>query len=286
MRLAKKSLYIWTLEKRDFLFHFHFESCITMKKLFISLILCVLSFGTYSQTATDFTAISCDGTDYHLFSELDSSKVVVICWAMPCGGCIEPLQTTFNVVQSYQDSLPGMVNMLICDDFANTDCSALTLWAKSYGMENTLKFSDSSIKMSDYGEAAMPKVVVAAGSGHQVFFMSDYSVDGKMLEKAIDSAVTMITGLSEYQLFSESVSVFPNPADENVSISFELQKSGEMALYVVDEYGHLVLDVMNGFRKKGKQEETISTLSLKNGLYFVVIKSESGSISRKISVIH
>ncbi len=257
-----------------------------MKKLFISLIICVLSFGAYSQTATDFTAISCDGTDFHLFSELDSSRVVVICWAMPCGSCIEPLQTTYEIVQSYQDSLSGMVNMLICDDLANTECSSLTLWAKTYGMQNTLKFSDSAIKMSDYGEAAMPKVVVAAGSGHQVFFMSDYSVDGKMLEKAIDSAITMITGLSEYQMFSESVSVFPNPADEKVSIKFTHQKSGKMAIYVVDEYGHLVIDVMNGFRKKGMQKETISTLSLKNGLYFVVIKSESGSISRKISVVH
>lgn len=257
-----------------------------MKKIVLLLGICLSFTGMIAQIATDFTAKSCAGNPYHLFSELDSSKVVVICWAMPCASCIVPLQTTFHTVESYQDSLPGMVNMLICDDLANTDCATINLWAKTYGMEQATKFSDSTIRMTDYGNQAMPKVVVTGGPGHQVFFVSDYTVDGKALEKAIDSAIAMITTLSEFQELSETLMVFPNPANRQTTVSWMQQKPNQVSLDVLDIEGCLVKKILSGFRSAGHQTESFSIESLRNGLYTIRLTYAGKSIFRKLLVVH
>jgi len=257
-----------------------------MNKLIIYLLLCLLTIGLKAQNATDFIAVNCENQRYHLFSELDSGKVVVMAWVMPCGSCVVPLQTTFNVVQQYKDSLPGMVTMLICDDVANTSCSSLVLWAKTYGMENTLKFSDPAIKMTDYGETAMPKVVVVGGSQHQVFFVSDYEVDGKSLEKAIDSAITMITGVYERQELLTSMKVFPNPVNNSATISFSLNKGTFLNISILNEMGQEVASVFSGSMSSGFQKINFSTQTLNDGLYFVQLRGYSENFTVPISVSH
>jgi hypothetical protein len=257
-----------------------------MNKLIIYLILSLIIGNATSQTAVDFNATSCDGQPYHLYEELDSNKIVVIGWAMPCGSCVVPLQTTFGVVQKYVDSLPGMVNMLICDDLANTSCSSLVLWAMTYGMENTLKFSDTSIKMTDYGETAMPKVVVVGGPQHQVFFVSDYEVDGKSLEKAIDSAITMITGVYERQELLTSMKMFPNPVNNSANITFSLQKSTILDISILNEMGQEVASVFSGSLSSGFQKINFSTQTLNDGFYIVQLRGDSENFTVPISISH
>lgn len=257
-----------------------------MKKIFIYLILSIITLGLNAQTATDFTSTSCSGINYNLFSKLDSGKVVVIGWAMPCGGCVVPLQTTYTVVQSYQDSLPGMVSMLLCDDLANTPCNSLDLWASSNGLNSILSFSDPVINMADYGEPAMPKVVVTVGNKHQVFFMADYEVDGKLLKRAIDSAITMITGIYTVNEGHFSFQISPNPANGIANISFRISTSEEIIIDVLDDKGTNVKTIFSGTVTSGLQNIEFSTATLRSGIYFVRMQSETGIVTKKISVLH
>jgi thiol-disulfide isomerase/thioredoxin len=245
----------------------------------------MVGLGSHAQTATNFDAVTCDGENFNLFSTLDSGKVVVIGWAMPCGSCILPLQTTYNVVESYQDSFPDRVVMLICDDLANTPCSALDLWAKTYGMQNTLKFSDAAIKMTDYGEVSMPKVVVAAGSIHKVFYVADYGVDQKVLQKAIDSAISMITGIPNELALLNAITVFPNPSENITTIAFTLAQAENLSISVMNTTGKEVITVFSGFLEQGDHQIDFSAGILREGIYLVRLTSGKGSAIQKFSVV-
>src|SRR6185436_8668613 len=131
-----------------------------MKKSVLLTALCMMHFAPFAQTAVDFTANDCDGNSHNLFSELNSGKVIVLCWVMPCGACTGPSLTTLNVVNSYSATNPNTVFMYIVDDYANTSCTSLDSWRNHEGLGSAKSFSNASINMADYGAAGMPKVVV------------------------------------------------------------------------------------------------------------------------------
>ena len=71
-------------------------------------------------TATDFHVADCDGNSHHLFSELDSGKVVVIVWVMPCGPCATYALNAYAAVQTYSSSHPNRVLFYLVDDYNQT----------------------------------------------------------------------------------------------------------------------------------------------------------------------
>ena len=99
-----------------------------MKLIKIIFLLIISSkYGFSQNNATDFTALDCDGVSHHLFSELDSGKVIVIAWVMPCGPCGSIALDAYTASLGYAISNPGRVEFYLVDDFANTDCASLFL---------------------------------------------------------------------------------------------------------------------------------------------------------------
>lgn len=118
-----------------------------MKKSIVTLALLVSgSLATSAQTtATDFTATDCSGNVHTLFSDLNSGKIVVMVWVMPCGSCISDAKAAYDAVQTFATSHPGKVLYYLADDFGDSNCATLTSWANSYGIgaANRAIFSNS-----------------------------------------------------------------------------------------------------------------------------------------------
>jgi len=144
--------------------------------------------GTAGAPAVNFRTVDCDGVSHDLFEELNDKTVVVMAWVMPCSTCITDPLAALNIVEEYATSHPGRVVFYLVDDYANTDCTNLSGWANFYGMDDAIKFSDPSIKMSDYGVDGMPKIVVLGGSNHQVYFNENRSSEG--VREAINKALS------------------------------------------------------------------------------------------------
>ncbi|MBK9291705.1 MAG: T9SS type A sorting domain-containing protein [Bacteroidetes bacterium] len=196
-------------------------------------------------TATNFSVKDCAGLQYTLFDELNAGKVVVLTWTMPCGSCVLPLKTTYNVVQSFQNSHPGMVQMILADDYANTSCSSIDLWANSNGLTNTRRFSNPAIRMLDYGSNGMPKVVVVGGPDKTVFYNANDAVDHVALQSAIQQAISVVTALDppqpvmgiriSYQAVNHSIEITGLPAMDSdivleiVSLQGRMVYRGQLA---------------------------------------------------------
>jgi len=254
-----------------------------MKKQLLLLLFVAGSFAGMAQTATDFTANDCSGTSHNLFTELNTGKVIVLVWVMPCSNCVSASLTTYNVVQSYQALNPNRVYMYLCDDYANTACASLSSWANTYGLTNTVRFSDASINMLDYVSAGMPKIVVLGGdTSHTVFYNANTTVNATDLQNAINSAL-LSTGIREPGQTVSSLNVFPNPATNPAEIRFTLKKPAAVTLELFNLEGQLVKNVYSGKLSAGENRIPLDVAVLSKGTY--LLKCSEGMDSRFVNVV-
>lgn len=257
-----------------------------LKKHVFGFLLFVLTISLQAQYATNFICNDCSGNSHNLFEELNSGKVVVLCWVMPCASCILPSVTTHAVVKSYQTSNPGKVVMYIVDDYANTNCTSLTGWVNNNGMGDATVFSNASIKMSDYGSTGMPKVVVVADYDHAVFYNANNSVNGDELKAAIDRAIdATITSIAKPSGEKESLArIFPNPTKEDFMLSLTLDKKMDAKLSLFNPTGNKCASYLFPSLAKGENILKLSTGDLPEGIYLVVIETEKLTTTTKLCI--
>jgi hypothetical protein len=228
-----------------------------------------LSFG--QMTATDFTATDCSGDTHHLFSELDSAKVVILVWVMPCPVCSAPVKTAFDTAQSFGLAYPGRVEFYIVDDLGNTDCSTLENWVTLQGI-HCIAFSDSTIRTTDYGALGMPKTVVLGGANHAVYYVENNAVNGHALHNAIDSALTTVTGIDESNANNSQMILYPNPGQNNISLSGE-GLIGEVKFDIYNLVGEKITTINSQWISQ--KAININTSYLSNGFYFLKATQKS-----------
>ena len=92
------------------------------------------------------------------------------------------------------------------------------------------------------------------------------------------------TGIAEVNPGVEGLSIFPNPADVQTNVEFTLQNSGSVSVNVFDITGRNVYSSVKNMNS-GIQKITIPVSSFTIGIYNVVIGTNSGTVSEKLSVI-
>lgn len=241
-----------------------------MKNLLLSFVFAFSAITVTAQTATDFTANDCAGNSHNLFSELDSGKVIVIAWVMPCGSCMAPTQTASSVVQGYASSNPGQVKLYVVDDYGNTNCTSLSNWCNTNNIIGTA-FSNSAIDMTDYGSAGMPKIVVLGGTGHYVFFNQNNSASNNAtgIGNAIDQA--LLVGVNETASPVSGLSMTPNPVTNNSVLTVNMETGASMDVRVYNTLGQEVMSVYSGFLVAGENRLQLNFATLASGTYFVSV---------------
>lgn len=260
-----------------------------MKKLLFSLSLLVQAASvSYGQTtATNFTAPDCNSTNHTLFNELDNGKVVVLVWIMPCGSCISDAKGAYDAVQSFASSNPGQVLYYLSDDNGGTSCATLNSWANTnaIGLNRTV-FGNSGavINEADYGGSGMPHVVVMGGPNHTIYYNQlDGSNNGPAIQAAISQALA--TSVTNINTVIEPITVYPNPAKGNLSLSYHLKESSEVSLDVVNATGAIVKALHLGRQKSGKHEITVDLgHTLSSGIYSIQLHSVSGTAHTKFTL--
>lgn len=249
-----------------------------MKKLLLitSILITGMSFLNAQTTATNFNCNDCAGTNHDLFTELNSGKVIVIVWVMPCTSCIGPAQSAYTEVQNYASTNPGQVLYYLCDDAANTPCNTLTTWANTNGLSGaSAKFSNSAVVESAYGPGGMPKIVVLGGSSHTVFFNENGGpLNVSNFNTAINNALAAAVGIEENTIDNFKLALFPNPiTDKKTVVTYNLKSNEEITMEVYNALGAKVKNVLKELQSIGKHEQQIDLSSLTSGVYFIKLRN-------------
>lgn len=238
----------------------------------------------FGQTAVDFTVNDCSGSSHTLFSELNAGKVVVITWVMPCSACISVASTVKTTVAGFSSSYPGRVKFYLVDDDGGTSCSTLNSWANTNSITTDANFSNSAIKMTDYGTAGMQKTVVLGGINHSVCYNVVGAVSASALQTAINNCLALSTGIEEQDAFNMEASIFPVPANNAVTINYTLNKTTDVNIEVFNLLGIKVKSLKLDTQAAGIKETQINIESLTEGIYFISITAGDAKETVKISV--
>lgn len=255
-----------------------------MKKFYFVLLLTGFLIGK-SQTATNFNVNDCASVNHDLFTELNSGKVIVLCWVMPCPSCISMAHSASTEVQNYQSSYPNKVRFYLVDDDGLTSCSSLTGWATTNAIVTSAVFSNPLISMNDYGGPGMPKVVVIGGSSHTVFDNQNNTLNVSQFNNGIAQAlVASSIGVTEISSIKSNLSIYPNPSNnDRFTISYSLNESSNVAIEIYNLLGSKVKDVLNENQSSGKHEVMVES-GLKNGTYMVKITEGNQSCTSKLII--
>jgi len=95
-----------------------------------------------------------------------------------------------------------------------------------------------------------------------------------------------VTSVSE-NAFIKGVKIsqnFPNPADKVTNFVYELQKPTNVTFEIYDMNGRLVKEVNQGSVEAGKHKYTIDVDTYNSGVYFVTIKTNETSITKRMVI--
>lgn len=107
--------------------------------------------------------------------------------------------------------------------------------------------------------------------------------DGKASSREVDKAPTFLG--TEKALKDGTISITPNPAQQNAELRLELTKQDVAAISLIDMTGKRVNNVFEGTLNSGVQKVTIKTDQLPNGIYNVEIRVGNQISFQKLSVI-
>ena len=240
----------------------------------------------FSQTtATNFTVNDCSGVQHDLFTELESGKIIVITWVMPCGACLSSALTGYNEVENANLTNPGKVLYYLVDDYANTSCSSLKSWGTNNGMVNFTAFSNAAVDMADYGDAGMPKMVILAGNTHKIYYnVNDFMIDSHAVQDAINLALAdLALGLESNDKNASNFEIFPNPSNGALKIKMDHALNGDYTFYIKDILGQIKMTETNKVVSMN-QEINVDLGTLSSGKYFLhyIDNKESKLISFEV----
>ena len=258
----------------------------------LALSVVLLSFAGHTQThATAASPVDCNGTTHDLFAELDAGKIIVIGWTMPCATCAAPLLQVHNSVLNFAVSNPGVVEYWVNDDYANTSCSSVEGWCSTNGITNATFFSTSEIPMSHYGTDGMPKVVVLGCTDHKVYYNVNNSPTGMGVTAAIntalaDIAASCVTGNEELEASTFDLACYPNPANTELTVSFNSKAGEQASLEVLDVNGASLKQFALENSNKVTTSVHVDVNELVNGFYFLKMTSRESTEIIKFQIIH
>jgi hypothetical protein len=92
-----------------------------------------------------------------------------------------------------------------------------------------------------------------------------------------------VTAVHELQSLT-NISLFPNPASEQVTASFTMNKSSQLSACVTNATGQIVWRQAAYSAVTGENTLTVPTTQLSNGLYYLSLQSAEGIITKRFAV--
>ena len=250
-----------------------------MKKIFIALTLGFFSFAQNSSAQTiaqDWTKTDCDGTEHHLYAELDAGNVVVMDFAMthcvPCAvatTAFQKLDEKFGITNPGKLKHYGMgyINSYTCDD--------LNGWKSDNNFDLPVMTQCAS-DVAFYGGMGMPTIVIV-GPDHKVYYKKQGFVQKDTvamiaaIQKAFGSA-SVASGISR-----NDIRVAGFGAEQ--SLQFSLREPLVADIQIFDMLGKISATLAsNSSIPQGQYVLPLKQANLHSGTYIIRIAAKSGEI--------
>ncbi len=105
---------------------------------------------------------------------------------------------------------------------------------------------------------------------------SSYSIN--LIHRSIESIPTSVNHITN----NMELQVFPNPTNSITTINFELKLPSHVRIQVINSNGITIANLLKKELPEGKHSCTFNANQLPKGVYILLVKTSSGSMSKKI----
>lgn len=240
-----------------------------MKKNLLASFFVAVSLAGFAQPATDFTTDDCDAVTHNFFNELNTGKVIVLNWVMPCSSCTTASVNLSTIVAGYAASNPGQVLQYLIDDNGGISCATLNNWVNTNGVSPHAVFRNtgSAINEANYGGSGMPHITVV-GPDHNIYFngLNSAANNPTAITNAINQAL-LATGINE-NIPASVFSVSHNQSTDELLVRYN-SASMNCNLEIINTLGQTAYNAELRQMPSENQTIKISTAKFHNGIYFV-----------------
>ncbi len=100
---------------------------------------------------------------------------------------------------------------------------------------------------------------------------------------ATNTSITTIgVGVDELSSDLSAISVYPNPFNSKTKVSYDLNKTGIVKVYLLNYQGKIIQALFDGQQSKGKHNLDIDSGNLSPGIYFISVIDSEGIRSKKL----
>lgn len=250
---------------------------------------CCFSFSK-AQTALPLSGLDCNGVSHDLYADLDSGKAVILHFFMAsCASCPPPAQKIQAMANHILATYPGMITAYAMPFNNSVSCPTTASWVSSNRLSLYAPYDSGAAQVAHYGGFGMPTVVLLGGADHHVMFstLSFSTSDTTIMRDSILRLFnpTAPTVINELPSSVASFSVFPNPANDNVSIQLSMKETSNISIDILDLSGRKVMTVLDE-RQNGMLSKQVNTSSLSNGNYIVRLLVNGQTSTQKLNILH
>jgi len=242
-----------------------------------------------AQTAPDFSFTDINGETHTLSESLAEGKVIMLdFFFVNCGTCVQLAPEIDQIIADYEgttvevwmisdrDSDAAIAGSIFNSTHTNHKvggsdgggAAVIDLYAANFSF---LGFPTYSIVCNDGSITWDPWPITAGANEIRSLLTEDCGVE------TLSTSVASIEGLSE-------VEAYPNPAVNNVSLEFELDKATNMTIEVMNTLGQVVKSIPAQDYNAGNQIVNLDVAALATGIYVVSMQSAKGVHTIELSV--
>jgi hypothetical protein len=206
-------------------------------------------------------------------------------------GYIVVISTTDNIETSFTDTVFVAAEYISNNDPNETGNFSLYTFSEGWvhGMDgNYIMYNDTTeIDSTIYtGILAPHEVSLAAYAGKTIYIAIVHNSTDDYLISIDDITVTGngSTFSVEEVTANGGFDVYPNPATENVTFTYDLAKSGTVSLEVYDMTGKMVDRAMAMNQLAGQHTRNYNVSNLASGVYMARLKTATGTKEMKLIV--
>ncbi len=172
--------------------------------------------------------------------------------------------------------------------YSSIDCGATWQLRKTFSGATFINnsYHPEEFVPSSPSQWALQTVNVTAAISNKTRFKFEYTSGYEGNSIYLDDInITGVLGINDGNLES-NVSIFPNPANETATVSYLLNKSGDVKIELVDVLGKKIMESSNVNQTQGEHTFQISKqdLNLRNGVYFVKFSVDNSTITKKLVI--
>jgi hypothetical protein len=115
----------------------------------------------------------------------------------------------------------------------------------------------------------------------------DVALNAEQVSK-FGNATTNVTGIISNKISGDETGLgqnFPNPFSQFTTFPYQMQKASDVSFRILDLSGKEIRRIEEGMKSPGKYNLEISSEKLKNGIYFLQMKSNQNTVTRKMIVV-